>query len=81
MMIPRFKPEQQKQAIWFLFISAQVSFLLSAVLGRPSFSWLNAWLSPGSIDFISGFLLGYEIVAMMGFLACTGKLFKLHHKG
>ena len=81
-MIPyRFKLGHEKLAIWFLFGSAELSFLLSQVLGSPSFALRNNLLSMNSTNFISGFLTGAAIAAWIGFLASSGRLIKPFLKG
>ena len=71
MIIRHFKPAQQKKAIWFLLVSAQLAILLMGALRTIPYSWLPQGID---MDFIFGFLTGYSIVANMAFLACTGKL-------
>jgi hypothetical protein len=81
MIIRRLKPEQQKRAIWILFVTAQISFILASVLERPMFAWLTAWIPAETQGFISGFLTGYAMIGMLVFLASTGKLIRSSGKG
>jgi hypothetical protein len=81
MIIRRLKPEQQKQATWILFISAQIAFIVAMILDRLTFTWFTSLLPANTLDFISGILTGYAMIGMLVFLASTGKLMRSSKKG
>ena len=68
-MLCKLNPDQQKRSIWFLFASGLAAYALSQALSRIPLPWL----SENQVDFLSGFLLGYNIVVMMAFLFLAGK--------
>lgn len=81
MIILKCKPENQTRAIYALFLSAQISFLLSVLLRYLPDLGLAGLLPANATDFASGFFTGYCIVAWLAFLAFSGKLLKPFFEG
>ncbi|HPH95688.1 MAG TPA: hypothetical protein PKW33_04155 [Anaerolineaceae bacterium] len=76
MIILKCKPKNRTRAIYALFLSAQISFLLSVLLRYLPDLGLAGLLPTNAADFASGFFTGYCIVAWLAFLAFSGKFFK-----